>query len=102
VEFPEVPPALLAKLNQQRLDGKLCDVSIHVQGRVFRAHRALFLKNLDSVVLPSVMDPAAFAVVLGSAYTGRLSMAPGDIVNLLTVGSVLQMWHIVDKCTELL
>lgn len=25
-----------------------------------------------------------------------------DIVNYLTIGSVLQMWHIVDKCTELL
>lgn len=29
-------------------------------------------------------------------------MLRDDIVNYLTVGSVLQMWHIVDKCTELL
>ncbi|KAL8213609.1 UNVERIFIED_CONTAM: hypothetical protein K2H54_067413 [Gekko kuhli] len=29
-------------------------------------------------------------------------MASDEIVNYLTVGSVLQMWHIVDKCTELL
>uniref|UniRef100_A0A8C3GNA0 Zinc finger and BTB domain-containing protein 22 n=2 Tax=Anatinae TaxID=2068716 RepID=A0A8C3GNA0_CAIMO len=114
VDFPEIPSALLAKLNQQRVEGKLCDISIHVQGRVFRAHRAVLaasspyfhdqvlLKNVTSIVLPSVMDPGAFETVLGSAYTGRLSMAPGDIVNFLTVGSVLQMWHIVDKCTELL
>ncbi|NXB87564.1 ZBT22 protein, partial [Vidua chalybeata] len=114
VEFPQVPPALLSNLNQQRLEGKLCDVSIHVQGREFRAHRAvlaasspffhdqLFLKNLDSIELPGVMDPAAFALVLGCAYTGRLSMARGDLLSFLTVGSVLQMWHIVDKCTELL
>uniref|UniRef100_A0A8C3JTR7 Zinc finger and BTB domain containing 22 n=1 Tax=Calidris pygmaea TaxID=425635 RepID=A0A8C3JTR7_9CHAR len=104
----------MANLNRQRVEGKLCDISIHVQGRVFRAHRAVLaasspyfhdqvlLKNMTSIVLPNVMDPGAFETVLGSAYTGRLSMAPEEIVNFLTVGSVLQMWHIVDKCTELL
>ncbi|XP_071657096.1 zinc finger and BTB domain-containing protein 22 [Patagioenas fasciata] len=114
VDFPEVPGALLANLNRQRQEGTLCDVSIHVQGRVFRAHRAVLaasspffhdqvlLKNMSTIVLPGAMDPGAFETVLGSAYTGRLSMAPEDVVNLLTVGSVLQMWHIVDKCTELL
>ncbi|XP_053152643.1 zinc finger and BTB domain-containing protein 22 [Hemicordylus capensis] len=114
VDFPEVTSALLENLNQQRVEGKLCDISIHVQGRVFRAHRAVLaasspyfhdqvlLKNMTSIVLPSVMDPVAFETVLGSAYTGKLSMASDEIVNYLTVGSVLQMWHIVDKCTELL
>nr|XP_028576687.1 zinc finger and BTB domain-containing protein 22 [Podarcis muralis]XP_028576688.1 zinc finger and BTB domain-containing protein 22 [Podarcis muralis] len=114
VDFPEVTSALLENLNQQRVEGKLCDIAIHVQGRVFRAHRAVLaasspyfhdqvlLKNMTSIVLPSVMDPVAFETVLGSAYTGKLSMASDEIVNYLTVGSVLQMWHIVDKCTELL
>ncbi|XP_054984532.1 zinc finger and BTB domain-containing protein 22 [Sorex araneus] len=114
VSFPEVTSALLESLNQQRLQGQLCDVSIRVQGREFRAHRAVLaasspyfhdqvlLKGMTSISLPSVMDPGAFETVLASAYTGRLSMATADIVNFLTVGSVLQMWHIVDKCTELL
>ncbi|XP_062978069.1 zinc finger and BTB domain-containing protein 22 [Elgaria multicarinata webbii] len=114
VDFPEVTSALLENLNQQRVEGKLCDIAIHVQGRVFRAHRAVLaasspyfhdqvlLKNMTSIVLPSVMDPVAFETVLGSAYTGKLSMAADEIVNYLTVGSVLQMWHIVDRCTELL
>lgn len=48
------------------------------------------------------MDPLAFESVLSCAYTGQLRMLREDIVNYLTVGSVLQMWHIVDKCTELL
>ncbi|KGL81950.1 Zinc finger and BTB domain-containing protein 22, partial [Tinamus guttatus] len=114
VDFPEVPAALLANLNRQRVEGKLCDVSIHVQGRVFRAHRAVLaasspffhdqvlLKDMTSIVLPGVMDPGAVETVLGAAYTGRLSMAADEVVNLLTVGSVLQMWHIVDKSAELL
>ncbi|XP_041091033.1 zinc finger and BTB domain-containing protein 22-like [Polyodon spathula] len=114
VDFPEVPVSLLESLNQQRLEGQLCDLSIHVQGQEFRAHRCVLaasspyfhdqvlLKNVSSVVLPSVMDPLAFESVLGSAYTGRLSMFTDEIINYLTVGSVLQMWHVVDKCSELL
>ncbi|XP_058864859.1 zinc finger and BTB domain-containing protein 22-like [Acipenser ruthenus] len=114
VDFPEVPVSLLESLNQQRLEGQLCDLSIQVQGQEFRAHRCVLaasspyfhdqvlLKNVSSVVLPSVMDPLAFESVLGSAYTGRLSMLTDEIVNYLTVGSVLQMWHVVDKCSELL
>lgn len=57
---------------------------------------------MSTVSIPAVMDPLAFESVLSCAYTGRLRMLREDIVNYLTVGSVLQMWHIVDKCTELL
>lgn len=83
-------------------------VSIRVQGRgvpgssccACASSLALtrsYSKGMTSISLPSVMDPGAFETVLASAYTGRLSMAAADIVNFLTVGSVLQMWHIVDK-----
>lgn len=64
-------------------------------------HQVL-LKNMSTVSIPAVMDPLAFESVLSCAYTGQLRMLRDDIVNYLTVGSVLQMWHIVDKCTELL
>ncbi|XP_076865673.1 zinc finger and BTB domain-containing protein 22b isoform X2 [Brachyhypopomus gauderio] len=85
-----------------------------VQGQVFKAHRCVLaasspyfhdqvlLKNMSTVSIPAVMDPLAFESVLRCAYTGQLRMLREDIVNYLTVGSVLQMWHIVDKCTELL
>ncbi|XP_075692610.1 zinc finger and BTB domain-containing protein 22 [Rhinoderma darwinii] len=114
VDFPDVASSLLESLNQQRVEGKLCDVSIHAQGRVFRAHRAVLaasspyfhdqvlLKGMSCVALPGVVDPGAFEAVLCAAYTGRLTMLADEIVNYLTVGSVLQMWHVVDKCSELL
>lgn len=57
---------------------------------------------MTTVSLPSVMDPVAFESVLSSAYTGQLSLVHEDIVNYVTVASFLQMWHIVDKCTEIL
>nr|XP_040045298.1 zinc finger and BTB domain-containing protein 17 [Gasterosteus aculeatus aculeatus] len=112
--FPGARAAVLDNLNRQREEGRLCDLSIQVQGRVFRAHRCVLaasspyfhdqvlLKNVTTVSLPSVMDPVAFESVLSSAYTGQLSIVHEDIVNYVTVASFLQMWHIVDKCTEIL
>ncbi|XP_040909405.1 zinc finger and BTB domain-containing protein 22b [Toxotes jaculatrix] len=112
--FPSAQASVLDSLNRQREDGRLCDLSIHVQGQVFKAHRCVLaasspyfhdqvvLKNMSTVSIPAVMDPLAFESVLSCAYTGQLRMLRDDIVNYLTVGSVLQMWHIVDKCTELL
>ncbi|KAI5629750.1 zinc finger and BTB domain-containing protein 22 [Silurus asotus] len=112
--FPHVQTSVLDSLNRQREDGQLCDLSIHVQGHVFKAHRCVLaasspyfhdqvlLKNMSTVSIPAVMDPLAFERVLSCAYTGQLQMLREDIVNYLTIGSVLQMWHIVDKCTELL
>ncbi|XP_034456733.1 zinc finger and BTB domain-containing protein 22b [Hippoglossus hippoglossus] len=112
--FPSAQASVLDSLNRQREDGRLCDLSIHVQGQVFKAHRCVLaasspyfhdqvlLKDMSTVSIPAVMDPLAFESVLSCAYTGQLRMLREDIVNYLTVGSVLQMWHIVDKCTELL
>uniref|UniRef100_H3BX36 Zinc finger and BTB domain containing 22b n=1 Tax=Tetraodon nigroviridis TaxID=99883 RepID=H3BX36_TETNG len=112
VSFPGPQASVLDSLNRQRVEGRLCDLSIHVQGHVFRAHRCVLaasspyfhdqvlLKDMSSVSIPAVMDPLAFEGVL-CAYTGQLRDLRDDIVNY-TVGSVLQMWHIVDKCTELL
>ncbi|XP_037650551.1 zinc finger and BTB domain-containing protein 22b [Sebastes umbrosus] len=112
--FPSAQASVLDSLNRQREEGRLCDLSIHVQGQVFKAHRCVLaasspyfhdqvlLKNMSTVSIPAAMDPLAFESVLSCAYTGQLRMLREDIVNYLTVGSVLQMWHIVDKCTELL
>ncbi|XP_043534061.1 zinc finger and BTB domain-containing protein 43-like isoform X1 [Chiloscyllium plagiosum] len=114
VEFPNFGNNLLRKLNQQRVEGKLCDITIHLQGQMFKAHRAVLaasspyfhdqvlLKNASRIVLPGVMSPKAFENVLASSYTGKLTVLSPDIVSYLTVASFLQMWHVVDKCTELL
>lgn len=41
VSFPSAQASVLDGLNRQREDGSLCDLSIHVQGRVFKAHRCV-------------------------------------------------------------
>ncbi|XP_068106050.1 zinc finger and BTB domain-containing protein 43 [Hyperolius riggenbachi] len=114
VEFPDFSNTILQKLNQQRQLGQLCDISIVVQGHLFRAHKAVLaasspyfcdqvlLKNSRRVVLPDVMNPRVFENILLSTYTGRLALPANEIVSYLTAASFLQMWHVVDKCTELL
>ncbi|XP_043094327.1 zinc finger and BTB domain-containing protein 43 [Puntigrus tetrazona] len=114
VEFPDFSCSLLKKLNQQRQRGQLCDLIVSIGGHQFRAHRAVLaasspyfcdqvlLKNSARVVLPDVMHPCVFEALLLSCYTGGLSVPSGEVVSFLTAASFLQMWHVVDKCTELL
>lgn len=52
--------------------------------------------------MPDVMNPRVFENILLSSYTGRLVMPAPEIVSYLTAASFLQMWHVVDKCTEVL
>ncbi|XP_036385636.1 zinc finger and BTB domain-containing protein 43-like [Megalops cyprinoides] len=114
VEFPDFSCSILQKLNQQRQRGQLCDITVVIQGRHYRAHRAVLaasspyfcdqvlLKNSMRVVLPDVMHPCVFESLLQSCYTGSLQLPVGEVVGFLTAASFLQMWHVVDKCTELL
>lgn len=114
VEFPNFSCSLLQKLNQQRQRGQLCDIIVVIQGHQYRAHRAVLaasspyfcdqvlLKNSVRVVLPDVMHACVFERLLTSCYTGTLLLPAGEVVAFLTAASFLQMWHVVDKCTELL
>ncbi|KAL4609367.1 hypothetical protein GN956_G23508 [Arapaima gigas] len=114
VAFPGFSSSILQKLNQQRKLGQLCDITVVIQGYHYRAHRAVLaagspyfcdqvlLKSSARVVLPDIMRPSVFESLLQSCYTGTLRLPPGDLVGFLTAASFLQMWHVVDKCTELL
>ncbi|XP_024260620.1 zinc finger and BTB domain-containing protein 43 [Oncorhynchus tshawytscha] len=114
VDFPNFSGTMLQKLNQQRQRGQLCDIIVVIQGHQYRAHRAILaasspyfcdqvlLKNSARCVLPDVMHPCVFERLLLSCYTGTLHLPAGEVVAFLTAASFLQMWHVVDKCTELL
>ncbi|XP_043939453.1 zinc finger and BTB domain-containing protein 22-like isoform X2 [Protopterus annectens] len=114
VDFLNYSTALLEHLNKHRVEGKFCDISIHVQEQIFKAHKAvlaassryfhdqLLLSDSNFIVLPDVLNPAVFEKILASAYTGKLSFSLDDIGSYLTLGSFLQMWHVVDKCNEFL
>ncbi|XP_053329245.1 zinc finger and BTB domain-containing protein 9 isoform X2 [Spea bombifrons] len=114
LDFPHYSSVLLDTLNKQRLEGKFCDLSVQVQGRFFRAHKTvlaasspyfhdkLLLNDTSCLVLPSVIQPDAFENLLQLIYSGRLCLDIESLPSHLLVASGLQMWQVVDRCSELL
>ncbi|NXK85921.1 ZBTB9 protein, partial [Formicarius rufipectus] len=114
ISFPRHAVALLDSLNRLRLEGKFCDVAIHVGGRVFPAHKSvlaaaspffhdkLVLQDGACLALPSAIDAGAFEGLLQLIYCGCLTVAVEALPGHLLVASGLQMWHVVDRCSEIL
>ncbi|XP_021568980.1 zinc finger and BTB domain-containing protein 9 [Carlito syrichta] len=114
IEFPQHSSSLLESLNRHRLEGKFCDVSLLVQGRELRAHKAvlaaaspyfhdkLLLGDAPRLTLPSVIEADAFEGLLQLIYSGRLRLPLDALPAHLLVASGLQMWQVVDQCSEIL
>lgn len=114
IEFPHHSSSLLESLNRHRLEGKFCDVSLLVQGREIRAHKAvlaaaspyfhdkLLLGDAPRLTLPSVIEADAFEGLLQLIYSGRLRLPLDALPAHLLVASGLQMWQVVNQCSEIL
>ncbi|XP_075411589.1 zinc finger and BTB domain-containing protein 9 isoform X2 [Tenrec ecaudatus] len=114
IEFPQHSSSVLETLNRHRLEGKFCDVSLLVQGRELKAHKAvlaaaspyfhdkLLLGDAPRLTLPSVIEADAFEGLLQLIYSGRLRLPLDSLPAHLLVASGLQMWHVVDQCSEIL
>ncbi|XP_024907022.1 nucleus accumbens-associated protein 2 [Pteropus alecto] len=109
IEIPNFGNTVLGCLNEQRLLGLYCDVSIVVKGQAFKAHRAvlaasslyfrdLFSSNSKSAFeLPGSVPPACFQQILSFCYTGRLSMAASEQLVVMYTAGFLQIQHIVER-----
>ncbi|XP_010773633.1 nucleus accumbens associated 1, BEN and BTB (POZ) domain containing a isoform X2 [Notothenia coriiceps] len=120
--IPNFGNNVLECLNEQRLQGLYCDVSVVVKGHAFKAHRAVlaasssYFRDLFSssnngggisndtsptvVELPSAVQPQSFQQILSFCYTGRLSMTVGDQFLLMYTAGFLQIQQIMEKGTE--
>ncbi|KAJ8254226.1 hypothetical protein COCON_G00208380 [Conger conger] len=111
--IPNLGNSVLECLNEQRLQGLYCDVSVVVKGHAFKAHRAvlaasssyfrdLFNSGSKSAVveLPPAVQPQSFQQILSFCYTGRLSMNVGDQFLLMYTAGFLQIQQIMEKGTE--
>uniref|UniRef100_A0A3P9IV53 Nucleus accumbens associated 1, BEN and BTB (POZ) domain containing a n=1 Tax=Oryzias latipes TaxID=8090 RepID=A0A3P9IV53_ORYLA len=110
--IPNFGNNVLECLNEQRLQGLYCDVSVVVKGHAFKAHRAvlaasssyfrdLFSSSSSSMVeLPPAVQPQSFQQILAFCYTGRLSMTVGDQFLLMYTAGFLQIQQIMEKGTE--
>ncbi|KAL0993179.1 hypothetical protein UPYG_G00104370 [Umbra pygmaea] len=116
--IPNFGNNVLECLNEQRLQGLYCDVSVVVKGHAFKAHRAVLAasssyfrdlfcagggsssKTPTVVELPPAVQPQSFQQILAFCYTGRLSMTVGDQFLLMYTAGFLQIQQIMEKGTE--
>ncbi|XP_069039605.1 zinc finger and BTB domain-containing protein 34 [Lepisosteus oculatus] len=116
IEFdvPEFSSTVLSQLNELRLQGKLCDIIVHIQGQPFRAHKAVLaasspyfrdhsaLSTMSGLSISVIKSPDVFEQLLSFCYTGRMSLQLKDVISFLTAASFLQMQAVIDKCTQIL
>lgn len=114
LDIPDFSNSVLTHLNQLRVQGRLCDIVVNVQGQSFRAHKVVLaasspyfrdhmsLSQMSTVSLTVIRNPTVFEQLLSFCYTGRLCLQLADIISYLTAASFLQMQHIIDRCTQIL
>ncbi|XP_077464117.1 zinc finger and BTB domain-containing protein 37 [Stigmatopora argus] len=114
LDVPDFGNSVLSHLNQLRVQGRLCDIVVHVEGRGFRAHKAVLaasspyfrdhasLGRTGAVSLTLIRRACVFERLLAFCYTGRLRLPLADVVSYLTAASFLQMQQVIDRCTRVL
>uniref|UniRef100_A0A8B9LTN6 Kelch like family member 32 n=1 Tax=Astyanax mexicanus TaxID=7994 RepID=A0A8B9LTN6_ASTMX len=109
--------SVLAALNQQRMDGLLCDVTLVAGEQKFHAHRAVLAacsdyframfslcmaeSEADEVTLQGVSG-VGLKHALDFAYTGQIVLDPGVIQDVLSAGSHLQLLELLTLCSQYL
>ncbi|XP_041109620.1 transcription regulator protein BACH2 [Polyodon spathula] len=106
---------ILLCLNDQRKQDILCDVTVSVEGKEFRAHRAVlaacseyFLQVLagqakyESVSLPEEVTARGFAPLLQFAYTAKLLLSRENIQEVIHCAEFLRMHNLEDSCFRFL
>jgi len=109
--------AILEKLREQREARRFCDVTIHIDGVNFSAHRAVlaacspyFETLLDGsrvvrqtlVVASRPGGFSAFTVVLQFMYTGISNLSDDVVLDVMKFSERFHMAQLRDKCIEFL
>ncbi|MBN3323140.1 BACH2 protein, partial [Atractosteus spatula] len=107
---------ILLCLNDQRKQDILCDVTIIVEGKEFRAHRAVlaacseyFLQVLVGqteyelvISLPEEVTARGFGPLLQFAYTAKLLLSRENIQEVIRCADFLRMHNLEDSCFRFL
>ncbi|KAI1895814.1 hypothetical protein AGOR_G00110640 [Albula goreensis] len=107
---------ILLWLNDLRRRDVLCDVTILVEGKEFRGHRAVlaacseyFLQALVgqperelAISLPEEVTAKGFAPLLQFAYTAKLLLCRENIQEVMRCAEILRMHNLEDSCFRFL
>ncbi|XP_039878141.1 B-cell lymphoma 6 protein-like [Simochromis diagramma] len=113
IQFTRHAGDVLLNFNRLRSRNILTDVSIQVDGQLFRAHKAILVAcsgffysvfmdpenaNLSAISLDPKVDPKAFSILLDFMYTSCLNLNDTVVVTTLNTAIYLQMEHVANTC----
>lgn len=110
------PEEALSAINQFRLEGALCDITLNVKGQLIRAHklilsacsnyfRAMFMNGMREANASEVdiLEPSLTAetlkILVDFAYTYEIVVTQTNVQSLLVAAIFLEMRHVVEVCT---
>ncbi|XP_029532876.1 transcription regulator protein BACH2 isoform X1 [Oncorhynchus nerka] len=107
---------ILLCLNDQRKQDILCDVTVLVEGKEFRGHRAVLAacseyfsqalvrqaENGLFLSLPGEVTARGFAPLLQFAYTAKLLLSRENIQEVIRCAEFLRMHNLEDSCFRFL
>ena len=107
-------PRLGSGLNQLRNEDVFCDITITVDKKAFRAHkavltagsdyfRAMFKGGFQEEALSNVTIPGEsdiFSCILEFIYTGRFQVSQDSLLDVLNLANYLQVSHVVSVGAE--
>ncbi|XP_076843892.1 zinc finger and BTB domain-containing protein 49 isoform X3 [Brachyhypopomus gauderio] len=105
---------LLQELQEQRIQGLLCDCMLVVKGVCFKAHknvlaafspyfRSLFQNSLKNDVFHlAIQDVGGIGQILDYMYTSHLELNQDNAHTLLHIAQCLQVSNILNMCTAYL
>ncbi|XP_013881458.1 B-cell lymphoma 6 protein isoform X2 [Austrofundulus limnaeus] len=113
VQFTRHAGDVLLNFNRLRSRNLLTDVTIQVDGQLFRAHKAILVacsgyfysmfmrpenSNLNTINLDPQVDPQGFSLLLDFMYTSCLNLNDSLVLTTLNAAVFLQMEHVADTC----
>ncbi|XP_061595273.1 transcription regulator protein BACH1b [Cololabis saira] len=111
------PSHVLRGLDEQRRRDALCDVTVAVEGRAFRAHRAVlaacsayFAQRIPPLTqqpgavisLPPEVTAAGFEPLLSFCYTSKLHLDRDNVLEVRAAASVLGVPDLDEACFHFL
>lgn len=108
---------ILSGLNDLRLDGQFCDVTISVEGQEFSVHKsvlcaasnyfkAMFTGHLaestQSTVPINGVEPGILQQLLDYTYTAQIAITKDNVQNLLSAANLLEMLPVREACCQFL
>ncbi|CAN2387600.1 BTB and CNC homology 1 [Pristimantis euphronides] len=107
---------LLLRLNHQREQGLLCDVTVVVEDQRFRAHRSVLAASSDYfltrvvppsngefiITVPDQVTVKGFVPLLQFAYTSKLLVNKDNLLEIRKCAKLLEVHDVEETCFEFL